>query len=448
MATLRFTDNPSATPPIGAVVIPGTQGSTDVKVTAQQIADLASSPSSGWAQYLAASMEPDAIEAVKKDGFSYVVGTSETKLLMASWATRIGSSGRMEQRNPQRFMPLRGVTLAGLGSGSAAIVIDPTAPVYSSPWTTYYERLETVADLQVKNVALTATSQRVPMLPGAYGAILTQYTCFDFAWLALRPLGGTSIGINLWDEISDSATQRIGNSLSMPIHKKCAGSIEASATGSSPLGSVSFVLLPSTWSVIADPVSASYSFRDDFMGAALDTGVWTRAQSTTGNVEIETTYQWCKLAGNSTWGANGLRRTTTAARSAGTKMVVDVYVPVGAASVGWAMVGWNDGAGQSFSNLAHAVNFAASNVLQVYENGTSRGTVGSGYTEGAIYRVRITQGASSATYEIQGGTQYPEIGGASWTNITPGTTSSTTTPLAPAATAFAATGYVSDFRVF
>ena len=403
----------------------------------------------GWAQYLAASLEPDAIEAVQKGTFSYAINSSTTKLLMASFGTRLGSGGRMEQRNPQRFMPLRGVTLAGIVSDGTAIIIDPTAATYADPWATYYDRLEAIAERPVKNLAFTATSQRKPFLPGAYGAIITQYTCFDFTWLALRPLGGTSYGINLWDEISDAATQRVGNSLTLPIHKKCAGSIEASATGSSPLGSVSYVLLPATWSPIADPVASSYTFRADFMDSALDTGVWTRAQSTAGNVEIDTNYQWCKLFGNSSWGANGLRRTTTAARAAGTKLVVDFYVPVGASAAGAFIVGWSDGAGHDYTNFAHGINIGASNVLKIYENGNDRGTVGAGVTEGAIYRVRITQGASSATYEIQGGPEYAALGGASWTTLTPGTpSSSSTTPLTPAASAFAAEGYVSDFRVF
>lgn len=405
-------------------------------------------PGSGWAQYLCAALEPDAIEAVQFNSFTYAVGSSETKLLLASWGTRLGASGRMEQRNPQKFMPLRNVTLTGLGSGATAVIVDPTVPTYTDPWTTYYARLEAMAELPVQNIAFTATSQRVPFLPGAYGAVITQYTCFDFAWLALRPLGGTVIGVNLWDEISDSATQRIGDSLTFAVSKGCAGSIQASSAGSTPLGSVSFVLLPSTWSVVDDPVSASYTFRDDFMGAALDTGVWTRAQSTAGNVEIDTTYQWCKLAGNSGWGNNGLRRTSTAARAAGTKLVVDVYVPVGGAASGAFMVGWNDGAGHAVANYIHAINFAPTNVINVYEAGVSRGTVGAGYTEGTIYRLRITQGASAATYEIQGGVEYEPIGGAAWDDITPGGTSSSVTPLTPGATAFAAVGYVSDFRVF
>ena len=49
------------------------------------------------------------------------------------------------------------------------------------------------------------------------------------------------------------------------------------------------MLLPNTWSKVADPLS--YTFRDDFMGASLNTGAtWTRVQTNTGDVEIDTQY--------------------------------------------------------------------------------------------------------------------------------------------------------------
>lgn len=446
MPDTKISAFPAASTLSGSERIAAVQSAANAYITPAQLAAYTRAAGGTWGRYMAASLEPDAVEAVQRGAFSYAINSSTTKLLIASFGTRLGSAGRMEQRNPQRFVPLRGVTLSGIVSDATAILVDPSLPSYTDPWATYWSRVDEIAALPTKNLPFTATSQRKPFLPGAYGAIITQYTCFDFAWLALRSLGGTSYGVNLWDEISDADTQRVGDALMFAVHKKCAGSIASSSTGSSPLGSVSYVLLPSSWSAISDPTT--YTFRDDFMAASLDTGVWTRAQSTTGNVEIDTDYQWCKLAGNSNWGTNALRRTSTAARSAGTKLVVDVYAPVGASAAGACIVGWSDGGGHSYTNFAHGLNFASSNVLNVYENSNSRGTVGSGYTEGAIYRVRITQGASSATYEIQGGPEYAALGGASWTDITPGGTSSSTTPLTPAASAFAATSYVSDFRVY
>lgn len=411
----------------------------------------------GYAQYLAAGLEPDAIEAIQKDTFSYAIGSSTTKLLLASWQTRIGSAGRMEARNPQRAIPLRGVTLNGTGSGSGALILDPAAAVYADPWTTYYNRLQSLYELQTRVVNITAASQGVPLLPGPYGAIITSITNFNFAWLILRWGGTSGPGFNLWDEISDASTQRLGDMLLLPVSKSAAGDIESSSasssTGGSPLGTVTFVLVPSTWSAISDPLAPSggtYTFQDDFMGAALDTTtVWTRAQSTTGNVEIDTNYQWCKCAGNGTWGTNGLRRQTSNTRATGLKLVWDVYVPRGGASTGTNIVGWSNGASHQQSDFCHGVNFAGTNIINVYEGGTNRGTVGSGYTEGCIYRIRITLGASNnATYEIQGGREYPKIGGASWTNITPGTTSNATTTLYAAASAWNGSGYVSHPRIY
>lgn len=401
-----------------------------------------------WANYLCAALEPDAIESLKVDSFSYSISSSVTKLLMASWQTRLSSSGRMEQRNPSKYVPLRGVTLAGTGTGSTAVILDPTAPTYIDPWETYYARMGAINEYQTRYIPLVGSGVKAPFLPGAYGAIVTQATCFDNAWILLRVHG--TYGINLWDEISDTAAQRFGDSLSFPVSLRIAGTVEGNTISGSPTGSVSFVLLPSSWSAIADSIASSYIFRDDFMGSSvLDTGVWTRTQSTTGNVEIDTTYQWCKVFGNSTWGTNGLRETTGHARSGSPRLVVNCYVPLDAATAGAYMVGWGDGAGINYTNLAHAINFAASGVINVYENGTARGTVGSGYTAGSVYRIRITANTGgSATYEIQGGKEYPAIGGATWTTITPGTTSSATSTLYATATAYAGSGYVGDFRVY
>lgn len=399
----------------------------------------------GYGKYLAASLEPDAIEALQKDSFSYVIPSDVTKLLIASFSTKLGSTGRMEQRNPQNFLPLRGVTLAGLGTGAAALIIDPSLASYSDPLSTYYNRLQYLAESNVKTIQLTVSGQKVPFLPGAYGAIIVQQTNYLFAFVTLRPLGIANVGLNLADSISDSTSQRTGGSLTMPVNKGCSGVIEASAFGGSSTGSVSYVLLPASWSAIPD--TTTYSFRDDFMGASLNTGIWNRSQSVVGNVEINLDYQWLKVFGNGTWGANGLRRTVTESRANGKKLIVDFFAPIVSTS-GVGMVGWNTGAGNDYSHFAHAVNFASGNAINVYENGTLRGTVGSGYTDGTIYRIRITLNSSGAAlYEIQGGVQYPSIGGPSWTNITPGTTNSASNTLTPGATIYQNNAYVSDFKV-
>jgi len=446
----KISELPSASTPLGGTeLVEVVQGGVSKKVAVSNIGGGGGGgmPGSGYAQYLAALLEPDAIEPVQKDSFSYTVGPSVTKMLLASWATRLGGSGRMEQRNPQRAMPLSGTTLTGLSSGSLAVMLDPSLVSYADPWATYYGRLQQIAELPVKNIAITAANQKKPFLPGAYGAIITQVTCFDCTWIILQIHG--TYGANLWDEISDTSTNRIGDSLSLPISKRVAGTL-ASGNGVSSAGSVSYVLLPSTWSAITDPVSSSYTFRDDFMGTALEVGTtWNRAQSAVGNVEIDTDYQWCKCFGSGSWGVNGLRTQASTTRAVGVKMVVDVYVPIGAVAAGGTnIVGWSDGTAHSQAAFAHGVNFAGSNIINVYEGGVSRGAVGSGYTEGSIYRVRITLGASSATYEIQGGTEYPAIASGSWTDITPGTSSNSTSTLYAAAAAWNGSGYISDMRVY
>jgi hypothetical protein len=411
---------------------------------------------SSYAQYLAALLEPDAIEAFQTGSFSYAVNSSTTKLLLSSWSTKIGT-GRMEQRNPQRPFALRNVTLSGQETSSYAVVLNPTAATYADAWATYYTRLQAIWELGVKNIPITTVSQKKPLLPGAYGAIITQVTCFDLCWITL--LVQNLSGINLWDEISDTASQRIGDSLMFPVSKNLAGEIQSSANGSTPdvghseMGSVSYVLLPSTWSAIADPVSASYGFRDDFMGSSLDVAsTWTRTQSTAGNIEINTDYQWCKVTGNGSWGANSLRKTASMARVNGRTLVVDVYMPTTATSSPGFAVEWNDGSGIAPSNGVHRVELGNPSTIYIKESGTLRASLTSptyGWTAGCCYRIKIALGTSGATYSIQGGREYPAIGSASWTNLPPGTTAGTTTPLYPCIGAFGSHDYyASDVRVF
>lgn len=449
----------ATTPLAGTELLEVVQGGVSKKVEASNLVAGGSMPGAGYAAYLAASLEPDAIESLKLGTFSYAVGPSETKLLLASFDTRLGGAGRMEQRNPQRFMPLRNVTLTGQSSLSAAIIIDPVAATYADPWDTYYSRLEQMAELPLRNVQITAASQTKPLLPGPYGAIIVQNTCFNLTWLIIRYFSGAygsyevNGGVNLWDEINDADHQRMGDSLSLAISKRVAGHVVSglgTSTGGAAAGSLSFILCPSDWSAIADPVSASYTFRDDFMGASLDTStVWTRTQSTAGNVEIDTAYQWCKFFGNGAWNANGMREQGSHARSGQPTVVVDVFPGRDQGGSGYCMVGWNTGAGINYSDMAHAVNFAGSGVINVYENGTSRGTVGTGYTEGVVYRVKVRAlSGGGATYSIQGGGQYPAIGSGSWTDITPGTSSSATSDLHAGGTAYHGSSYISDFRVY
>lgn len=392
--------------------------------------------------YLASLLEPDAIEPIKLAAFSYAIGSTTTKYCLASFNTRLGSSGRFEVRDPAMPIPLRNVTMTGIGADSCGIFMDPSLPSYTDARTTYFDRLNTLATSATLYLPISTTNI---FLPGAYGAILVAYTNFDSTWVVGR-VGGSTFGWNLANEVSDTTTQRNYNRLNMAVNK---GMVTALANNGSGSGGFIYYLVPSTWSAVTD--STSYNFRDDFMGASLDTTTkWTRAQSTTGNVEIDTAYQWCKVIGDgSTWGANGAYSQTSVARANGKKFMCDVNISYGSSTHN-LVVGWSDGAGQSYTNFAHGLDFTGGG-LQVFENGTSRGTVGSGYVVGTTYRVRITLGASNnATYEIQSTDGvYAALGGSSWTSITPGTSSSSTTPLHAGFTRQSAgTVYISDVKIF
>jgi hypothetical protein len=378
----------------------------------------------------AIALEPDALERMQVDAFTYPI--TSTKLLVASWQTRLGLSGRFEQRNPQQPMPLTNCTLYGTGQGSTAMLLDPSVVTYADPDATARARIDRLRTLPTRFIPLTGASKVAPLLPGAYGGFITHATCFNMAWIITRFCG--SYGLNLWDEISDSAPQRYGDSLRVPISLAVAGEIESSAANTTangnPLGGVCLVLCPKDWSAIPD--TTAYLFRDDMMDCtALDPAVWTH----TGGAEIDTTYQWTKITGTG-WGGNGMFRAQPSGR--GEAMLVNVHAPR-SATTGPGIVGWSDGLGHSYSNMAHGLNFGGSGALNVYENGTARGQVGT-YSPGGVYTVRITTTSSGAVYEIKGGKEYP-----AWTNVTPATTASATTTLYPGAAAFAGL-YVGDFR--
>jgi hypothetical protein len=421
-----------------------TQAALDLKADASG----SGRPGAAYAHYLCALLEPDAIEPMQTGLFTYSIDASHTKYMIMGWATAINGQGRMEQRNPGKAMPLRGCTLNGLQTASSAVLIDPTIPVYADPWSTYYQRMQKIAELQTKNISITVANQQKPFLPGAYGAIITHYTCFDFAWLILQQ--SNTYGPNLGDENSDTVGQRRGDSLCIPVSKVTAGEIASSSYSiGTPAGSVSYVLLPSDWSVVADPISPSYAFRDDFMASALDSGVWSITQSANGNVAIDTQYQWCKLRGNGTWGYNALMVTAATARAEGKTLVVDVFCARATVYQGVA-VEWNNGAGYVRVNGAHRVEFGSKYYIYVSENGVNKAMYDAGWTIGGVYRVKIALHADgSATYSIQGGKEYPAIGGNTWHDITPGTSYSPDNSLHPSASAYGAYDYyISDVRVY
>lgn len=405
---------------------------------------------------MAAQLEPLAIEAAQAGTFSYPVASNVTKYILASFATRLSSSGLWEVRNPFRPVALRGATLAGFDALSTAVILDPALPVYTDPWTTYYDRLNEIETTVARYIPITAASQQKMFLPGPYGSIITNVASNWLTWLIIR-VYGTTLGWNLNNEngnVGSTDYQNVSNGLFLPVSKNVACVLESGQSGGDTpiVGGMSYIHCPSTWGKVADP--NTYDFRDDFMGASLNTGsVWTRTSGGGGQVEIDTAHQWLKILGDGTWGNNGAYSQASISRAAGKVFLCDFYIDTHTASPSSPvfMLGFSSGASQSYTSFAHGVIVSANPMtLGVFEDGNSRGNVGSGVSVRTIYRLRITLGTNSATYEIQGGTQYAPLGGTVWTDITPGTTSSTTTPLHAAVTANATTdpAWIGDVKIY
>lgn len=410
----------------------------------------------------AALLEPLAIEKLQAGAFSYVIGSSATKWLLSSWGTRLGASGRLDMRESREPVPLRGVTVTGTqpgGDTSTGAFIDPTLATYADPKETFFERMNAIAETQTRYVPVVGGSTFAPLIPGPYGNILVGFTFHDSAWLGIStPRGPAGSLLPIHDEIGDASGDdlRMSRKLYMPVSKNImAGLLTGVAGGPQAVeAGMAYIICPSTWGEVADPL-APYDFRDDFMGGSIDTAsTWTRAQSTAGNVEINTDFAACKVRGNGSWGTNGMFSQAGQARATGLTFVCDVF-PAASPSAN-LIVGFHDGAGQSYSDFAHGVYFTTDGVnarLQIFENGTSRGNTGPtpGFAANKLYRVRITLGATNtqAVYEMQGGSEYPAIGGSSWTDVTPGTTSSSTTPLhAGVSVEQANDNYISDPRIY
>lgn len=407
-------------------------------------------PGHSYYDRLAGLLEPDCIETILTGTASLVIGANETKYLLASYWTRIGASGRFEVRDPNKPVALRNVTLTGLDVSSIGIISNPGLATYINSFQSYYDKLKIIDDLSLKTVSILGPSKKVLFLAGPYGNIITRVVNFDFTWV-LATIPNLNLSYNLANEIGDSASdyQRNDNALLFPVNKKTISSISSGLerTAGAGLATVSHVILPSTYSNVLD--TTVYQFRDDFMASSLDGAKWT----STGSTVIDTNFQWVKMIGdNVAWGNTGLYGKTSFTRISGTAVTMDIMPTTGTSPN--LIVGWSDGLGQSFSNMAHGIDFTVTgsvNVIQIFENGTNRGTiVGSTWTAFTTYRVRVTLlGANNAAlYEIQGGSQFPPIGGAVWRNITPGTSSSVTTPIYPGAVIFTnVASYIGDIKV-
>jgi hypothetical protein len=430
--------------------------------TKAYVDSVAISPEHAYYADLCLALEPDAIEDLLGGTFSYNVGAGVTKYLMLGWNLYLGANAnaRYDVRMPGPLLPLRNIALHGSNAASTGAILDPARVSYASPRDLYFDRLLAIRNMDTKFVENhgPANNNYSLFLPGPYGVIVTSSMIFDYAWPALKANQVVGSAWAFENELADSGNfpVRFQHAMHLAITKAMTSSyMTGFPNNANARGVLTYVLLPSDWSQIVDP-HAPYLFRDDFMGAALDTAtVWSRSQSSAGNVEIDTNFAWVKVVGNNGWGNNGAFSQASIARANGRVFMCDVAAPVGMPYDDMNfVVGFHDGSGLLHSDFAHGIDFTTPNslvgTLVIFENGTNRGTVGLGWTAGHNYRVRITLGASNnAVYEIQGGPEYHSIGSATWDDITPVTSSSTTTPLHAGFTRFAATPcYVGDIRMY
>jgi hypothetical protein len=394
---------------------------------------------------LAALLEPEATAVALRGANGYTQAADTTEYLTASWATRIGATGRVEVRDPARPLPLRNVTLTGTETGAFAMVNRPSLVTYTDARDTYFDRLAALDDLDTREIAVTgAGTQRVPFLPGAYGAIITSYTVFDKAWGVIAIDANTGIAYNLANEISDADTIRTYNRLHLAVPKGGAGWLEASSTGSGKV-SLTYALLPSTWSTATDPFGGTYDLR---LPLTANTTGLNLTQSTGGNVAVASEYQWLKVTGNGNFGQNGAISSASVARSGSPVLVIDIAPPI--SSGNGPYVGFTSSSGIAHTAFYHCLLFGGTGQLYIFENSTQKYTAAS-YWKATIYRVRITAlSGGGATYEIQGGPTNPAVGAATWTTITLDTaTGGTDATLYPAlGHGGNDTAYFSDLRVY
>jgi hypothetical protein len=403
----------------------------------------------GYFSKLAALQEPDAIEVLQIGAFAYTVGSSDLKYVLASFATRLGASGRYEIRDPSKPFPLVGETMTGLGGTSTGVFLDPTLPTYDDPFTTYYDRLSILDTLKTMYYPINAPNTTDIFLPGAYGCIITGVTVFEATWIVAQYQAVN--GWNLANELGDTGSSeyvRFYNKLCLPVNEKIVTHLKSGEEKSSGVGSwgLTFVNLPSTWSRVIDP--NTYNFRDDFAGGTLDTTTkWTRTISTAGNMEISTFWQWLIPKGNGSWGANGIVSQVSIAHATDRVFLCKVFC--GVSGAGNIIVGFHDGTGVSYTDFAYGIDFVGGGDIQIFENGNNRGVTGT-WVANRMYIVRITlSGSTAAVYEIQG-EGYEPLGSASWSDVTPGSSSSSTTPLYAGVVTSTANGdwYIGDVRVY
>jgi len=181
---------------------------------------------------------------------------------------------------------------------------------------------------------------------------------------------------------------------------------------------------------------------------------WTKVQSIAGNVEIDTAFQWLGINGTTAgWGNNATYATNTWTRASGKTFIVDIAPDANDATLGHSlMVGLNSG-NTTVASYCHGVLFgdiSTGGAIKVFEDGNDRGQPGTHtWVRHATYRIKIvpSSGGTGATYSIQGGTM-AALGSASWTDITPGTSSSAVNTFHPAAMAYQGKWWIGDPKAY
>ena len=196
--------------------------------------------------------------------------------------------------------------------------------------------LETIDYQNIKGSnTSTSTILGADFVPGPYGAILRQVTCFDNVYAITRL--GTGDGLNWMNEEGDATgqAQRYGNTLTIPISRSIISTFGIGAAATSPANtpycSFQYQLLPRTWSKVADPVKALFSdyiFYDDFLAGLDTTTNWnTPTVSTAGNIAAVSAFGCLRLRGDgSNWTTNGIYSKISAARASQTTLVLDVML--------------------------------------------------------------------------------------------------------------------------
>lgn len=402
-------------------------------------------------QTRAGLLEPSSIKKAQVGTFTYTPPANETHYVLSSYATSLSGSGRFEIRDPEIPLALRNASLIGGQSDSVGLVTYPRATLYDDPEGEFYRRLALLDTLDTKFLALPTAATEYPFIPGPYGSIITRCVEFGLSWVAGQSMvAGASVPFQ--NETGDDAAtdyQRLDKALSLLATKGTIAGVKTGYSGGvgTSGGGVAYKILPAAWATVP-----TYSFQDDFMGAALNAGVWTKTESTASNVIIDTNFAALKIIGNNTFTGNNVVSVATYARASLAQVVCDIWQPDRLDS---KFFGFVSGSTTDYSDFRHGVGVRSAAAggpysIVIYEDGALLANVTTG-SPNCFYSIRITLGVTKgALYEIQGGVTWPLLGGAAWTTLldTRGTSAVTASPLKIACCSYyGGPSYFSNVRV-